>query len=323
MTEPNRQRHLVRATLERIEDALAALLGSGPAAAARFARQAESANIGLERCWCLADEYGRYRAAVLAVPSLGKTAMLLASHPRTEEEARELGAVVAAAAEGCADCCDIAQALVEPSRALDLQAYLAGGLEQLATLDYLERHLPRAGVLEASPAPSGWTIEPAADAATLAGGDPAALAPERRSELITVLEASYRDTRDCPGLAGLRRTSDVLDGHFGAGTRPRFWSIARRDGRAEGVCLINTAADGASAELVYLGLAPSARGAGVARALLSHGMQACSRARIGTISLAVDARNEPARRLYESCGFRRTTSRAALIRPLHGRGRAS
>lgn len=322
MTDPTRQRHIVRAAPGRIEDALAALLGSGPAAAARFARQADSAGIALERCWCLADEFGRYRAAVLAVPSLGRTAMLLSSHPRTVADARELGPVVAAAAEDCTDCCDIAQALVEPARTLDLEAYSHGGLVHLATLEYLERHLPRAGVLEASPVPPGWSIEPVAEPSVLGGKDPSAIAPERRRELVSVLEASYRDTRDCPGLAGLRRTTDVLDGHFGPGARPRFWTIARRNGVAEGVCLINTAADGSSAELVYLGLAPAARGHGIARALLSHGMQECSRARIGSLSLAVDARNDPARRLYESCGFRCTTTRAALIRPLHGQVRA-
>ncbi|MFZ4750270.1 MAG: GNAT family N-acetyltransferase [Phycisphaerales bacterium] len=316
MTTADRLRHVVRATPERVEEALSALLAAGPAASSRFARQAESARIALDRMWCLADEFGRYRMAVLAVPSLGRTAMLLASHPRSSDEAQALGRAIAAAAEGCGDACDIAQALLEPSRPLDLEAFEAGGLQRMATLDYLERHLPRSGVLEPTPVPDGWTIGPVADPRVLSGDDPRALGEQCRAEIAAVLDESYLDTRDCPGLAGMRRTLDVLDGHFGLGGKPRFWFVARRDGVARGVCLLNGSTDGGSAELVYLGLARDARGTGIARALLTAGLHACSAARVSTVSLAVDAGNEPARRLYESHGFRRTSSRVALVRRL-------
>jgi len=309
---------VVRSSPDRVEEALSALLAAGPAASARFARQAESSRVSLDRIWCLADEFGRYRLAVLAVPTLGRTSMLLASHARSAEEANLLGRAVSAAAEGCADACDIAQALVEPSRPLDVASFEAGGLVRLATLDYLERNLPRAGSLEAPAAPTGWTIEPVADPAVLGGADPAALGKDRRAELIAVLESSYRDTRDCPGLAGMRRTTDVLDGHFGLGARPRHWLVARESGVARGVCLVNAAPDAQSAELVYLGLSPEARGKGLAKALLAASLHACSLARIGIVSLAVDTLNEPAKRLYLAHGFRRASSRVALVRRLHG-----
>jgi ribosomal protein S18 acetylase RimI-like enzyme len=73
---------------------------------------------------------------------------------------------------------------------------------------------------------------------------------------------------------------------------------------------------GDGAELVYLGLSPQARGNGIARTLLMHGMHACSAARFRTISLAVDSRNSPARKLYAALGFTRVSSRAALVRRL-------
>lgn len=317
MSEVERGLHVVRSTPERVEDALSALLAAGPAASARFARQAETARIHLDRMWCLADDLGRYRMAVLAVPSLGRTAMLLASHVRNELEARQLARVVDAASVGCADTSDIVQALVEPARPLDILTYTQGGLLQLATLDYLERNLPRTGVLDGATAPTGWTIALAADAAVLAQGDPRALDESVRTEIAGVLDESYKDTRDCPGLAGLRRTQDVLDGHFGLGARPRMWLVARREGVAHGVCLINGSPDAANAELVYLGLSRTARGQGIARALLAEGLRLCSSARIGVITLAVDALNEPARRLYSSFGFRKTTTRVALVRALH------
>ncbi|MGA1223606.1 MAG: GNAT family N-acetyltransferase [Phycisphaerales bacterium] len=315
---------LVRAAPERAEEAISALLAAGPSTAARFARQAEAASVPLDRIWCLADDHGRYRLAVLAVPSLGRTAMLLASHAHSPAEAREIGRAVAAAAEGCADCCDIAQSLIEPIRGLDIEAFEAGGLQRIATLEYLERNLPRAGILESCSVPEGWRIEAASTSAALSGSDPLALGEDRRREIMSVLEASYRETLDCPGLAGLRRTGDVLDGHFGVGSRTRHWLVARRarDGAdageqpAEGVCMLNAAPDNSTAELVYLGLAPEARGHGIARALLVEGLHRCSRSRIGAVSLAVDARNAPARALYESLGFRRVSSRVALVRSL-------
>jgi len=316
MTAVEQPRHIVRATPERVEEALSALLGAGPAAAARFARQAETAKVAIDRIWCVADEMGRYRMAVLAVPTLGRTAMLLATHARNSGEAALLGRAVAAAADGCTDSADIAQALIEPSKPFDIEAFEAGGLKQLATLDYLERAMPRAGVMDAPTPPAGWTIESAADAAILRGDDAHALGEPARAELIAVLEASYQQTRDCPGLAGLRRTADVLDGHFGLGARLRFWLVARESGTARGVCLMNCSPDGATAELVYLGLAPAARGRGIAKVLLAAGLRACSLARVGSVSLAVDSHNEPARKLYETSGFRRTSSRVALVRPL-------
>ncbi|MFM7259381.1 MAG: GNAT family N-acetyltransferase, partial [bacterium] len=146
------------------------------------------------------------------------------------------------------------------------------------------------------------------------GTDPHALPANVRTELCSTLERSYVDTLDCPGLAGMRRTQDVLDGHFGTGARTRHWLAAREHGAMRGVCLLNVGADGSSAELVYLGLAPEARGRGVAAALLAHGMHACSRSRCTSITLAVDARNTHAARLYATNGFHRASSRIALVR---------
>lgn len=323
---------VVRATPERAEEALSALLAAGPAASARFARQAEAAKIAIDRMWCLADQYGSYRMAVLAVPTIGRTTMLLASHARSSLEAANLGGAIEAAALGSADTSDIVQALIDPDRTHDLEAFVAGGLQRIATLDYLECPIPRAvGSPFAHPPsnlPPDWTIELACDAAVLASPHAADLPPAVREEIISVLDASYQLTRDCPGLAGMRRTSDVLDGHFGISARPRFWLLAKQHGRALGVCLINTTTElgqrenpavRASAELVYLGIAPAARGAGIARALLDRGLQECAHARIASLSCAVDATNDPARKLYDSTGFRMTSCREALVRSLSTR----
>lgn len=315
----NESPHVVRASSERMEEAMGALLGSGPAAATRFVRQAESARIALDHIWCLADGFGRFRMAVVSIPSPGRAAMLLASHARDPMEAAALGVAIRAAIDGSKGFADLVQALVEPSRPFDIMTFEAGGMQRMATLDYLERALPRLGALE-TPAPQeGWTIALAASEAILGGSDPLAIDPQTRAELVGVLDRSYEDTRDCPGLAGMRRTSDVLDGHFGLGARPRHWFVARQSGVAHGVCLMNINPDRTGAELVYLGLAPEARGRGIARALLATGLRACSLAGCRAVSLAVDERNSDARKLYEKSGFRKTSSRIAFVCPTHRR----
>jgi ribosomal protein S18 acetylase RimI-like enzyme len=308
---------VVRVDPERITDAMSALLGAGPAAATRFVQQAKGASIRLDLMWCVADAARRYRLAVLAVPSPGRTAMLVASHARNAEEVSNLGRAVSAAADGCADESDLAQALVDPTLELDIESFEAGGMRRMAVLDYLERGLPRSGTLPMPVIPDGWTIEPVAPRALLDGDDPSLLGATCRSELIALLESTYIDTMDCPGLAGMRATRDVLDGHFGSGARRRNWLIARERGVARGVCLLNTTPEGTSAELVYFGVATAARGRGVAAAILGAGLHACSAARVPTVTLAVDSRNEPAKKLYEKHGFRKTISRVALVKPLH------
>jgi ribosomal protein S18 acetylase RimI-like enzyme len=307
------QLEVVRAPAERVEDAMGALLGAGPAAAERFVRQAAGAAISLEHAFCLADPFGRYRMAVLAVPSAGRAAMLLASHARHRDDVADLGRAVEAACRSAAGFADIAQALVEPHRELDVAAFEAGGLRNLATLEYLEAPLRSTA---APRLPDGWTIEPVAPALVLDGSDVHRIAAETRAELACVLEASYRDTLDCPGLAGLRHTADVVEGHFAIGARRRFWLFARERGVARGVCLLNATPDGRSVELVYFGLAPEARGRGLGAALLDAGFHAAAQARCATASLAVDMRNAPARKLYDSRGFRQISSRVALVRDL-------
>lgn len=325
---PSHPYRIERVPFARAEEALGALLASGPAAAARFARQAFLAGIRLDCIWCVLSPEGACRLTVLCVPSVGRTLMILASRARNDADIELLGRAIAKALDSLAHEADLAQSLLEPERTLDIAACVRGGMHQIAVLDYLERTLPRSGTLERPTCPAGWSIEPVAEASVLGAHDAAAIPPELHKELERLLEESYIDTLDCPGLAGMRAISDVLDGHFAVGLRQRLWYFARHEGRALGVCLLNGPAvrsgvsvgDGGSAgdgaELVYLGLSPQARGKGIARALLMHGMHACSAARFRTISLAVDSRNGPARKLYDALGFTRVASRAALVRRL-------
>jgi ribosomal protein S18 acetylase RimI-like enzyme len=140
---------------------------------------------------------------------------------------------------------------------------------------------------------------------------------DRRAMLLEILDASYERTLDCPGLLGLRRTEDILAGHVSTGRfEPELWTLLLVDRRPAGAILLNPATQGRCVELVYLGLAPFARGRGLGGSLLRHGLLALDGRPERTVTLAVDDKNVPALRLYQAEGFRRVLRRLAYIRPI-------
>jgi ribosomal protein S18 acetylase RimI-like enzyme len=69
-------------------------------------------------------------------------------------------------------------------------------------------------------------------------------------------------------------------------------------------------------ELVYLGLAPSVRGQGLGRLLMQRVLAIGARRHFDVATLAVDAANAPAMRLYRRCGYASVAQRVAMIRKL-------
>lgn len=120
----------------------------------------------------------------------------------------------------------------------------------------------------------------------------------------TILQ-TYRSSLDCPELTGLRTTDEIIDGHRVSGIfEPATWLLARIDGQDVGVILLNdTEDDPHRMELVYMGVVESFRGKGLGRRMLAHAMHAAMLLHKSAVRLAVDVRNQPARRLYESFGF--------------------
>jgi len=86
------------------------------------------------------------------------------------------------------------------------------------------------------------------------------------------------------------------------------------------MCLLNGAhpatGSAGSVELVYLGLVPEARGRGLGRRLLEHGLALLKGRSERAVVLAVDERNTPAMKLYREAGFRPSLRRVAFIRPV-------
>ena len=119
--------------------------------------------------------------------------------------------------------------------------------------------------------------------------------------------ATYVGGLDCPELDGVRSADDVRVGYAAAFSGAAGW-LACLGGQPVGVGVLLPDAYGV--ELAYLGLIPEARGRGLGAALLN---QALARAGGADVRLSVDARNTPARRLYERAGFEPTVRRDVYL----------
>ncbi|MEC8558655.1 MAG: GNAT family N-acetyltransferase [Planctomycetota bacterium] len=283
--------------------AIQRLLGSDRARAERFLRFARDTGMSLDHVWCAFDELGAIRSTVLASMTPGRTAMLFLSPPGNREGV-ELGAEVIQHAfrglAGAGTC--LAQALVTPEELLEMQALERAGLRRIAILKYMEATLGRR---ERRPVelPGGCSTR--------------AYREEDESQIGKLLARTYVDTLDCPGLVGMRGESDILEGHKHSGIfRPDWWTILLEDGKPVGVCLVNESKTDRTAELVYLGIVPEARGRGLGRMLLARSLSVIAENTVKKVVLAVDESNAPALDMYRGAGFNDTIRRHAFVRKL-------
>lgn len=292
-------------------------LNERESAGRRFLEAASAQGLRLSRFWCSMDaEQGRIRHACVLVPAAGRTALLFVSSPGAAngssafappEAVEEVGEMVEAMCRRTPGPL-LAQALLESGQSALERSLARAGFTRIAELQYLRRDWPAGPTPEP---PSAWP-------------EGVEIRPWRRGDddaLAEALDASYEATLDCPELHGLRRTADVIDSHRATGRwDPRLWWLVFERGRPRGALLLNPCPEHANTELVYLGLAPSLRGQGLASRLLAMGVHALRSRRHRTIACAVDARNAPARRLYEGFGFRPFAQRVALVRALPSQG---
>ena len=137
-----------------------------------------------------------------------------------------------------------------------------------------------------------------------------------RDTLAAVIAETYRETHDCPELNGLRDMNNVLDGYAAAGdSGEQHWFLVCRDNQNLGVLLLaeHTAQD--QAELVYMGVVPSARGSGLGRRLTQFAQRKTKELGHSRLILAVDSRNERAIDIYTRTGFTLWDRRTALLCP--------
>lgn len=200
----------------------------------------------------------------------------------------------------------------EPASAPVAEIFAQAGYGDLAKLRYLQR---RVDDLPARwPLPRGLRLLPFSNAT--------------RPLFEQAIRASYVDSLDCPALHEVRPINEVIESHKAAGAfRPDWWQVLVRDGsgsRREGggvipvgvLLLAGMGEKTGGLELVYLGLAPEARGKGLARYLLNVASRATFECHEQILTLAVDDANKRAIALYESCGFRLLRRRRVLARDL-------
>ncbi len=293
-------------------------------AARSLVASAEAHGIDLDLMWGVIDPQIQHKPAsvrqvCLAVLGAGRTAMLFHSSPEQpkslgprELQQREITASIRSCLEALGEMpgrAGLAQSLIEPKQSWAPQACIDAGMISVGELAYMRKPLPSlAPPLPAEPKwPEGVRVEPLAaiDARSPGLGD---------AVLTEALGGSYEQTLDCPELCGLRPMPDVLDSHKATGAfDPNFWLMIFLDDRPAGCCLLTPCPSNESIELVYLGIAPFARGLGLGRRVLEYGIARMNDVHAHEVTCAVDTRNIPAIRVYESLEFRRFDSRVGFV----------
>lgn len=171
------------------------------------------------------------------------------------------------------------------------------GFEQLAQLEYRKVE-PSFAAVPAAAAGVRWGSGEEVDDSTFAD----------------TIAGTYVDSQDCPDLNGIRPMADVVAAHRAAGLyQPQYWQMAYVDGVAAGCVLVTPLAYPGGFELVYLGVLPAFRGRGLGRVLTERAVHLARAGGGEALYLAVDARNGPARRVYEAAGFVTISLRNAYV----------
>ncbi len=197
------------------------------------------------------------------------------------------------------------------------------GMQALGTLEYQTLELSPSSPTLTSPLPGS---APAADLVPLNWD-----ADSQLERLTRVVEQTYGGTLDCPELSRFRSARQIIAGYREADTfDPRGWYLLRGSDRSigesdRGVLILarhrTAGADGVGesfvAELVYMGLVPEARGHGLAGTLVAEAVRRSAAAGARRLILAVDEKNEPARKRYREFGFRPMMRETVFAKSLH------
>lgn len=180
----------------------------------------------------------------------------------------------------------VAQALMPPSEAWMAAPLERHGFQHITRLWYLRKRVNQDAH---GPRPVGLELQ------TYLQG------PELFHQ---TLLRSYEGTLDCPELTGVRTIGEIIEGHKAQGAfNPEVWWLALEAGRPVGVLLIAETPEWESWDVSYVGVVPEARRRGLGRTLVRLALAEARRRKAHHLTIAVDARNLPAQKLYEGLGF--------------------
>jgi ribosomal protein S18 acetylase RimI-like enzyme len=129
------------------------------------------------------------------------------------------------------------------------------------------------------------------------------------------LLATQEGTLDCPELNGTRTEEELLAGFAHPGAHYAAFDPAAPE-TPVGVVMLAVGDEPGAVELTYLGVVPAARGRGHGDGLLAFALADAGRSGAAVLTLFVDARNEPALRLYRRRGFVETDRREVWLADL-------
>jgi len=134
-----------------------------------------------------------------------------------------------------------------------------------------------------------------------------------REAFLSALLASFEGSLDCPEVSGSRTDAELLAAYTDSMQPDAPWFLAQLDGQAVGVLLLDADSEPDACELTYLGIAPGFRRRGLGSELVRFALHWARNAGRGALALSVDARNLPARRLYETLGFQASGARSVFL----------
>ncbi|MGB0599919.1 MAG: GNAT family N-acetyltransferase [Rubripirellula sp.] len=219
------------------------------------------------------------------------------------------------------------------------------GFQPMATLDYLSGEVPlirkdpsskkgKAQVPRPEPENSLQFI-PVNTNAKAVGTDGKSDGCSEYKSFVTLVNSTYSETLDCPALAEHRTAQETLNGYrTAAAFAPTGWfRVVRSEGTVRSECAGRQTTVGCVilgyhppppdqsetpgvVEIVYMGIVPSARGLGLGRDLVEHAFAVARNHSADRLILAVDQKNEPARRIYEAAGLTPMLSEMVWVKSL-------
>jgi ribosomal protein S18 acetylase RimI-like enzyme len=263
----------------------------------------------------VAQDGNRLLWALLSMPTLGRTLQLLSpNYIFDTAQIEPAGRLIDSVCEDYARRGNVlAQVLIDPSSTGVRALYARHGFIEMAELKYLQA-APRITKPMAE-LPADYFLQTYSDAS--------------HGFFAEAIRASYRESLDCPALNGLRDMDDVIAGHRSAAGPagaadfdPSLWRVLLHrppDGGKpvpHGVLLLCRIDPNDAMELVYIGLAPEARGRGLGSMLVRQALAEAAADNRRRLTLAVDSRNAPALALYFRHGFQKIGEKVALIRDM-------
>ncbi len=252
---------------------------------------AEGGSLDLSRL-LIAERGGRIDAAALVTmlpDGVGVTWPAASTLSDPDERAAAQSAVLAGViAEFQREAVVWGQCLADCSEPWDTTALKRAGFQSGGTLSFLARGLRDLPDSPVIPDLSWEEYE-----------------PKRNGErFVRALEETYLGSIDCPMINGLRSGSEALASHRLSGEfTPAWWRLYKSDGQDAAILLLGDHPEQSAVELVYVGVAPDARGSGLGRRLIQDGLLVARERGRSALFLAVDEQNSFAVRVYEDLGF--------------------